>query len=76
MPNPSTTQVVEIRGEIALANEARGITATVCGHWSCFADVVAISVGRGLSWMQTRFGLQENLPIIGASNVNCLSCKY
>ncbi len=76
MPNPSITQVVEFREQIALADDAGGVNRDRMWALELFGDVVAIFVGRDLSWMQTRFGLQENLPIIGASNVNFLSCKY
>jgi len=76
MPNPSITQVIEFREQIALADDAGGANRDRMWALELFGDVVAISVGRGLIWMQTRFGLQENLPIIDASNVDFLSCNY
>jgi hypothetical protein len=57
MPNPSTTQVVEFREQIALADDADGLNLDRIWALALFRDDVAIFVGRDLSWMQTRFDL-------------------
>ena len=56
MRNPSTTQVVEFREQIALADDAGGVNRDRIWALELFWDEVAISVAR-LSWMQTRFDL-------------------
>jgi hypothetical protein len=57
MPNPSTTQVVEFREQIVLADDAGGLNLDRMWALALFWDGVAIFVGRDLSWMQTRFDL-------------------
>ena len=59
MPNPSTTQVVEFREQIALADDAGGVNRDRMWALELFGDDVAISVGRDLTWMQTRFDLRR-----------------
>ena len=65
MPKASTTQVVEFKEQIALADDAGGVNTDRLWALELFWDEVAISVGRDLSWMQIRFDLWENLPTIG-----------
>jgi len=57
MPNPSTTEVVEFREQIALGDDAGGVNHDRMWALELFWDEVAISVGRDLSWKQTRFDL-------------------
>jgi hypothetical protein len=57
MPNPSSTQVVEFREQIVLADDAGGLNLDRMWALALFWDGVAIFVGRDLSWMQTRFDL-------------------
>ena len=57
MPNASTTQGVEFREQIALADEAGGVTRDRMWALELSWDEVAISVGRDLSWMHIRFDL-------------------
>ena len=75
--NPSTTQVVEFREQIVLADNAGALNRDRIWALEGFWDEVAISVGRDLSWMQTRFDLcRRTCQSSGASNVNFLSCNY
>ena len=46
MPNPSTTQVVEFREQIALADDAGGVNRDRMWALELFWDEVAISVGE------------------------------
>jgi len=57
MPNASSTQVIEFRGQLALADDAAGVNGDRMWALELFWDEVAISVGRDLSWMQIRFDL-------------------
>ena len=57
MPNLSTVQVVELREQIALADDAGGVNRDRMWALALFWDEVAKSVGRDLSWKQTRFDL-------------------
>ena len=57
MPNPSTTQVVEFREQIALADDAGGVNRDRMWALELFWDEVAIFLGRDLSLKQTRLDL-------------------
>lgn len=76
MPNPSTTQVVESREQIALADDAGGVNRDRMWALELFWDEVEKSVGQRaqLEANQTSF-VRQNLPI-AASNASLLCCNY
>ncbi len=76
MPNPSTTQVVESREQIALADDAGGVNRDRMWALKLFWDEVEKSVGQRsqLEANQTSF-VRQNLPI-AASNASLPWCNY
>jgi hypothetical protein len=59
MPNPSTTQVVEFKEQIAFADDVGGVNRDRMWALALFWDDVAIPVGRDLTWMQTGSDLRR-----------------
>ena len=72
MPNPSTTQVVESREQIALADDAGGVNRDRMWALELFWDEVEKSVGHRsqLEANQTS-SVRQNLPIAASDPVYC-----
>ena len=76
MPNPSTTQVVEFREQIALADDAGGVNRDRMWALKLFWDEVEISVGQRsqLEANQTSF-VRRTCPSRPRMPIY-LSCNY
>src|ERR1035441_161657 len=58
MPNPSTTQVIELREQIARAHDAGGVNRDRIWALACFQDDVAIPVA------ETSLGCKPHLGVL------------